>query len=323
MSDLISIILPVYNTEEHIHLCINSILNQTLKNFEVIMIDDGSTDNSPAICDYYQDKDSRFFAYHKKNGGLSTARNYGIEKATGTFITFIDSDDYIDHDYLEYLYMLVTKYNTSMSLCQHRVHYMNGSVKDYGTCGDEMLSAEKCIERMLYHDVIDTSAWAKLYEKKLFDSIRYPEGKIFEDIATTYKLMARCEKISVGYESKYNYVFHENSIVNSKFTPKKLDLLEMTDIMAKDVREKYPRLEKAVLRRRVYARFSTLNQMLGVKNMSAEKKEIIKFIRENSRSILKNKKVPMRDKFAVILLMINFKLYKFFWLLYKKNRTGQ
>lgn len=320
---LISVILPIYNIEGYLPKCMESVFAQTYKNIEIIMVDDGSTDNCPSLCDMYKEKDPRVVVYHKSNGGLSDARNHGIEHANGLFITCIDPDDYVDVDYVEYLYKIAEKYKARMSICQHRVHYDNGDIKENGKAGDESINTDKCIERMLYHDVIDTSAWAKLYHKELFESVSYPKGKIFEDIATTYALMLQCDHIAVGYESKYNYIFHNNSIVNGAFKRSKFDLVEMTDKMAKDVLTVYPRLDKAVLRRRVYARISTLNQMLSAKGYDTERKELIEFIKKNRGTILINSKAPKRDKVALNLLTINYQLYKFCWLSYQKKIMGE
>lgn len=316
---LISIILPIYNIEKYLPLCMESIFNQTYNNLEIIMVDDGSKEDCAKMCDNYAEKDSRVVVYHKKNGGLSDARNFGIKRAKGEYITCIDPDDYIDIDYVEYLYLLLKKYNTKLSICQHRVKYDNGSVKDLGTLGDEVLDSKTVLERMMYHDVIDTSACAKLYHRDLFKNVEYPKGKLFEDIGTTYALIIQCKNISVGYESKYNYIFHNNSIVNSSFKLNKIDLIEMTDKMAVDVLNVYPELEDAVLRRRVYSRFSTLNQMLTTEEYPKEKKKIIDFIKLNRLNIMTNKKAPKRDKIALILLSLNYRCYKFCWLKYQKK----
>ena len=177
-----------------------------------------------------------------------------------------------------------------MSICQHVTEYDNGTVKDHGSSGDELMDIETCLRRMLYHDVIDTSAWAKLYHRSLFDTVCYPVGKIFEDIGTTYALMMQCDAgIAVGYASKYHYMYHMNSIVNSSFSPRKLDLLEMTDKMGHEVIKAYPSLRQAVLRRRVYARFR----------------------------ILKDPRAPRRDKIAIRLLSVSYGLYKAFWRTYQ------
>lgn len=317
---LISIILPIYNVQAYLDKCMKSLFLQTYENLEFVMIDDGSDIECSKLCDTYLGKDARVVVYHKKNGGLSDARNYGINRATGEYITCIDPDDYVDCDYVEYLYKILVKYKAKMSIAQHRVYYDNGSIKENGTYGDEALKTEQCLERMLYHDVIDTSAWGKLYHKSLFEKVKYPKGKLFEDIGTTYALMLQCDYIAVGYESKYNYIFHNNSIVNGKFNLKKLDLIEMTDLMATDVLNSYPNLEKAVKRRQLYARFSTLNQMLNVgEEFEKEKKEIVNYIKKNKMEIFKNKRAPKRDKIAVFLFSINYSLYKFCWLTYQNR----
>lgn len=316
--NLISVILPIYNVSDYLDRCMKSVINQTYKNIEIIMVDDGSTDDSALKCDEYKEKDDRIVVFHKENGGLSDARNYGIKRASGDYITCVDSDDFVDLDYIEYLYSLITKYNVKMSICQHRVLYSNGKVKEFGKSGKEVLSSKKCLERMLYHDVIDTSAWAKLYDRSLFSDVEYPKGKLFEDIGTTYKLMLQCNNVAVGYESKYNYIIRRDSIVNCSFNPKKFDLLEMTDKMADDVLKLYPDLKKAVLRRQVYARFSTLNQMRNAKGFDNNRKHIIFYIKSNKDILLKDDKTPKRDVLAVKLLMCGYPIYKVCWNLYEK-----
>lgn len=316
---LISVVLPIYNIEKYLDRCMAAVLSQTYTNLEILMVDDGSPDGCPAMCDEYARKDPRVRALHKKNGGLSDARNYGIKHSTGEYIACIDPDDYVDSDYIEYLYDLIVKYGTRMSICQHITEYDNGTVNDHGGDGDELMTIEKCLGRLLYHDVIDTSAWAKLYHRSLFDTVSYPKGKIFEDIGTTYALIMQCsEGVSVGYASKYHYIYHMNSIVNSSFSPRKLNLLEMTDKMGHDVVKAYPSLKKAVLRRRVYARFSTLNQMLNAEGCEREREQIIRFILHHKKSILRDPLAPRRDKIAMRLLAIDYKLYKAFWTAYQK-----
>lgn len=323
---LISVIVPVYNVEKYIGRCIESILQQTYHNIEILLIDDGTEDNSGTICDDYARKDNRIIVYHKTNGGLSDARNYGIEKAEGEYITCIDSDDYVDEDYIEYLYSLQIKYNTPMSICQHRVLVGNkGRVCDMLLHGDELLSAKNCLKRMLYHDVIDTSAWAKLYHRDLFNHVSYPKGMVFEDIGTTYALILQCDNIAVGYEAKYNYVVHKNSIVNSRFSQRKLDMIAMTDKMADCVEARFPDLHPAVLRRRCYGRFSTLNQMLEVQDVEYKKirQDIIGYLKKNAWIVIRDPNTPKRDKFAYLSLMLGFSFYKHIWMLYRMISRGK
>lgn len=319
---LISVILPIYNIEQYLPTCMEALFSQTYKNLEFILIDDGSRKECSNLCDSYLDIDNRVVVYHKENGGLSDARNYGIKRSNGEYITCIDPDDYVDLDYVEYLFTVLNKYRCKMSICQHRIKYDNGSIKDNGRKQDEEIGTKLCIERMLYHDVIDTSAWGKLYHRSLFDKIEYPKGKLFEDIGTTYALMMKCGKIAVGYESKYNYIFHNNSIVNGEFKPNKLDMLEMTDKMATDVIDRYPELWKGVQRRQVYARFSTLNQMLNVVGYDKERQEILDYIKKYKKAIMFNSKNPKRDKIALIILTFSYKLYRFCWLKYENYIMG-
>lgn len=316
---LISVVVPVYNVEKYLNRCIDSILIQTYDNIEVLLIDDGSTDGSAKICDKYMKKDKRVTVFHKKNSGLSDARNVGIKRAKGIYITFVDSDDSIEVDMIEYLLFLIEKYNTKMAICSHNIVLCEGKyIKSLGNNKEEILSAENCIKKMLYHKDVDTSAWAKIYHKSLFKNIEYPKGKLFEDIGTTYKFFLESKNIACGYKNKYNYYIRKNSIVTKTFYEKKLDLLEMTDQMGKDVLKIFPDLKKAVLRRRVYARFSTLNQMINVVNYEKERKSIISFIRKEGYKVLIDLSAPNRDKFAIILVYLNEKLYEYIWKKIKK-----
>lgn len=319
--ELVSVIIPVYNVEDYIGKCIDSVVGQTYENIEIILVDDGSPDKAGRICDQFAEKDNRIAVYHKENGGLSDARNYGIDHANGEYYVFIDSDDYVDKNYIEYLVNLTTHYHCKLSICQHRVVFSNGTVKDHGRAGDELLYPSECLLRMLYHDVIDTSSWAKMYHRSLFENIRFPKGKIYEDIGTTYKFMLQCDRIAVGYESKYSYVYNNTSIVNGKFNEKKFELLEMTDQMAAEVNEKYPQLAIATERRRTYARFSTLNQMAGISGYEKEKSEIIAFIKGHTKMILLDKKAPIRDKIAMVTINISYKMYEKVWAEYKRSKA--
>lgn len=313
MRPLISVVLPIYRVEPFLERCLSSVVSQSYSNLEIILVDDGSPDNCPAMCDEFAKKDPRIVVIHKENGGLSDARNAGIRIAKGEYITFIDPDDYVENTYVSYLYSLIEKYGCRMSLCTHTVVFENGKRKVIGDNSDEKLDARQCLERMLYHDVIDTSAWAKLYHRDLFQEITYPEGMLFEDIGTTYRFMIQSGEIACGYKSQYFYILRKHSIVSGAFHEKKLDLITMTDQMAEAVERVFPDLKEAVLRRRVHARFSTLNQMLDVRDHRKEKREIIAFIKKNGAAILHNKKAPKRDKVGLLLLKLGYPVYRAGW----------
>lgn len=210
-----------------------------------------------------------------------------------------------------------------MSVCLHAV-VRNGHEHEQGSGNEFTISAHDCIESMLYHkEIADTSAWGKLYESSLFDTVKWPEGKLFEDIGTVYQLYEKSGTIACGELSKYYYFIRDDSITTSSFSLKKLDLLEMTDMMAWDVLAWYPDLKRAVLRRRVYARFSTLNQIIlgaGEAEYSNEKNKIIDFIKSHAAEVLLAPKTPRRDRIAIISLLVSVRLYAFLWRTYKNER---
>lgn len=322
--DLISVIVPIYNVGKYLEKCLKSIINQTYKNMEIILVDDGSTDNSGSICDKYVNVDSRINVIHKKNGGASEAKNVAIDIATGQYITFVDSDDYIQEDYIEYLYNLIKKYNCNMCVTAYYVENANKKITNFGkTYEEKLLNQEEAISRMLCEEGFSVSPWAKLYKKEIFKGIRYPVGKIYEDNETTYKLMEKCEKIAYGNEPKYTYVKRENSVMNTKFSEKRLELITLTDNMAEELYDRMPNIRDAIIRRKIYARLSILRQIIFSEN--EEDKKIAKQLRKELLSKYKkqffvNPKLDVRDKIAFISLCFGLTIYKLNWKIYLKMK---
>ncbi len=318
MEDLISVIVPVYKVEKYLNKCIESIVNQTYKNLEIILVDDGSPDECGKICDNYAQKDMRIKVIHKENGGLSDARNAGINISNGKYISFIDSDDYIDLEYIELLYKTIKKDKSDMAISSHKVIYENGTILEKATKEKSILEPKEVLKRILYDDGIDLSAWAKLYKIELFEEIRYPKGRLFEDAATTYKLVDKCKKISIISKSTYNYIIRGNSITNVNFSEKKMDLIISTEEMCNYIKKKYPDLEEAANRRLMYAYLSTLTQLIksNKRNKSVEKR-LYGYIKQNSKMILKDKNVPRRDKVAIISTKFGLGFYKIIWKIYE------
>ena len=181
------------------------------------------------------------------------------------------------------------------------------------------MDAKTVLERILYDENIDLSAWAKLYKTGLFEEIRYPKGRVFEDAATTYKLVDKSKKISIVSKSIYNYIIRNNSITNYKFTKKKMDLIISTQEMCDYIKNKYPDLEKACDRRLMYAYLSTLSQLAKSKEkFPEEQKQLTTYIKKNGKKILKDSRVPKRDKLGIISLTFGFKIYKILWKMYSK-----
>ena len=234
-NNLISIIIPVYNVEKYLNDCIESVVNQTYSNLEIILVDDGSPDNSPKICDDWSLKDSRIKVIHKSNGGLSDARNAGLDICSGEYIAFIDSDDYIDEDYIKLMYDFAK--DNSLELVQCGVKLVTedkGLIESIGYDKNCILSyKEHNLAMYDAHPSDNVISCNKLYHKKLFDNCRFPFGILNEDEATVYKCVFDAKQVGVLKNRMYNYVQHQNSIVNSVFNVKKLVI---TDILKERAR---------------------------------------------------------------------------------------
>lgn len=231
MDELISVIVPIYNVEKYLDNCVNSICNQTYQNLEIILVDDGSPDACPKMCEEYKKNDSRIRVIHKPNGGLSDARNCGIKEATGRYITCIDSDDYIEIDYIEYLYTLLIEVNADVSICNF---IKTKNLNETRTIKDSKrieFTSEQAIQEMLYARTFTTSAWGKMYKTELFDGVEYPARKYSEDMYTTYRLLEKAHKVVYGNQVCYYYVHRPNSILTSGFSSKHLDVFEALHIM--------------------------------------------------------------------------------------------
>lgn len=314
----ISVIIPMYKVEEYLKKCIESILKQTYANLEIIFVDDGSPDKCGEICEEYKKKDSRIKVIHKENGGLSDARNKGIDVATGKYVTFIDSDDYIEENYIEFLYNLMKKYNADISIGSHKIIY-NNRIIDKSTYKEFSENSEKVLEKILYDDGVDLSAWGKLYKIELFNEIRFPKGRLYEDSATTYKLIDLANVIAVSSRPIYNYVMRNNSISQGDFNLKKMELITSTNEMTDFIKKEYPNLEKACNRRMMWAYLSTLSQLAKSKKRNKDvEKQLLYYINKNRNKVLKDKKISNRDKFGIYASMFGFKFYKFIWNNYLK-----
>lgn len=219
----ISVIVPVYKVEMYIHRCIDSILNQTYRDFELILVDDGSPDTCGAICDEYAARDRRVVVIHQENGGLSAARNAGINWAFANsdsqWLTFIDSDDYWYERYLEVMLQAVTECNTQISTCNATVGEFSSDPAYYIPKKYETETAY-CDRSIIRHRI---PAWAKLYAKDLWKDIRFPVGKLHEDCFTTHKLLFQTRELATIRARMYFVTPNPNSITHVKWSPKRLD----------------------------------------------------------------------------------------------------
>ena len=223
----ISVIVPVYNVERYLTRCIDSILAQTYQNFELILVDDGSTDGSGTLCDSYMKKDSRIKVIHKKNGGLSDARNSGIDAAEGEFLSFIDSDDWVRPDFLNILHGNAVQYGADASVVNLHKEYDDGRIEKLNRVSEELLSREEALQNLYRIGIYINVACNKLYKSALFSDIRYPVGKLHEDGFTTYKLLYKANRVYYSNADLYCYYQRSGSIMNQPFTERRLDEYEV------------------------------------------------------------------------------------------------
>lgn len=219
MENLVSVIVPIYNVEKYVRHCIETIINQTYKNLEIILVDDGSTDASGQICEELAKTDSRIKVIHQKNEGLSGARNSGLDIAKGDYISFIDSDDYISENFINFLITSAKKQNSDLVICG----YVRGMKSYFRFSKDKSPKIECTISSRMAlenwhreHKKVETVAWNKLYKRKLFESgVRYPEKMYFEDVSTTHRLVNEAQTITFIKNKLYYYYQRKTSIQNS------------------------------------------------------------------------------------------------------------
>ncbi|OFV71346.1 glycosyltransferase family 2 protein [Acetobacterium wieringae] len=294
MCDLISVIVPVYKVEKYLERCVDSILKQTYINIEVILVDDGSPDLSGDICDQYKMKDSRIKVIHKENGGLSDARNVGIEMASGKYLTFIDSDDWIDIHYIYKLYTLLKSTNSEIAVCdflrtsneKNQFDNTDIEIREFSNIEAlEQLNGELNVQMVI--------ACAKLYNSALFQKIRFPIGKLHEDEFTTYRLIYNSPKTVLTTERLYYYWQRDDSITGTKFNLRsKLDAIEAIEERALFFeRIGQPELKAKTIKDLFYVYKNTNDSVKGLEKneqteLFREKKRILKFrLRETNQKI--------------------------------------
>lgn len=303
----ISIIVPVYNVENYLKRCIDSILNQTIKNTEIILINDGSQDRSGDICDEYKKKDNRVIVIHKENGGLSSARNAGLEIATGELVGFIDSDDWIEPDYYETLYNGIIKYNADISVMHFKI-VTNYEKIQFATKVKEQwvgFHRHQAMESFFTDNFIGNSAWNKLYRSNLFKDIKYPEGMLMEDKATTYKLINKSNLVVVNSSRKYHYYLRNDSIMQSNFNRKKFDSLKIHMDQIEFVDRNYPEFYELIRARYAYEAFRLLLMM--IRSNYSEKRDFercLKIIKDNVKYVLKEKRMGIHHKVYILLFYL-------------------
>lgn len=308
---MISVIVPVYNVEKYLERCVKSIAAQTYKDLEILLIDDGSTDKSGKMCDDFQQTDSRIKAFHKQNGGLSDARNYGIEHSAGEFISFVDSDDYIDEKMLETLHRLITENDADLAVCSAMDVFEGKEVTQVKEIKEFNLNKVESYKYMLRGDGIP-SACNKLYKRQTVGDVRFPVGKLYEDGFFTPQILKKVEKTAVTSKPMYYYFRRADSITTKPFRKGDLDVIEAYDKCVKQVKELCPEaLPYAEFRYR-NAYFNVLDKMLMRDDCKEipEYKQVVKYLKKHTAQIVKDPGFGKMRKIAAVALKFSVPLYK-------------
>ena len=302
MEDLVSIVVPVYNVIQYLDVCMKSILNQTYQRIEVILVDDGSTDGSEQKCDYYARIDDRVVAIHKKNGGLSDARNKGIALAKGTYIMFVDSDDIISLNIVNYLHSICEKYSADISICDPVHCYSTDEISFQDERKIKVLNADDAIVEMLYQKSFLVSAWGKLFRREFFDDILFPYGMLFEDSAIMYKIFNKASKIVYGDAKLYGYMHREGSITTSKFSKKDCDIIKICQHI-EDMSEKSANLQAAAKSYYTAAAFRIYLNAPRNGEFEQEIYECTQILNKNSKTVIKDTNIRKKLRLALLLYL--------------------
>ena len=242
MLPLISVIVPIYNTELYLDKCMQSILNQTYRNLEIILVDDGSTDNSSQMCDLYAGKDSRIRVIHKENGGQSSARNVGLNVCTGDYISFVDSDDWIELDMYSTLVEQLEKHGVDLAVSGRYDAYENSEVRRIGKQlgKNGVFSAYDILPQMALGQLSDFSVCDKLHKRNLWENIRFPEGEIYEDFAVMYKVLLAAGSVFLCDKPLYTYYHRSNSTVTGGFREALIFYPKQTREFLEFIESRYP-----------------------------------------------------------------------------------
>jgi glycosyltransferase involved in cell wall biosynthesis len=322
---LVSVIVPVYNVEPYLEECLQSLVNQTYSEYVLILVDDGSTDESGNICDKYGADYAQVTVYHKVNGGLSDARNYGVNRANSELIVFVDADDYVSPRYIEYLVDLRQKYRADVSIAACRTFsdgnkvFVSNDETDYR---EECMDTVTALNRMCYVDGFGVSAWAKLYDRKLLLKYPYPYGRLHEDLDTTYKIIGDCQTIAYGECPVYYYRQRASSITHQHLSNKHLYGLTAAEHQYEYMKQYYPECVKAANYLCVMETFVYISRLL---DQSQRSKFLVSMMRRRMKKYCVNaitdKKMKLPFKLKCTYVMMPYCMMMRCWRLHEKLKT--
>lgn len=298
---LISLIIPAYNVEKYLDGCLGSVTAQTYENLEIILVDDGSEDTSGAICDRWAERDHRIQVIHKKNGGPSSARNAGLDRAKGELIMFVDSDDLLHRQICEHLYHCLSTAGADIAICDP-VHIFDMTQFKF-TFSEQrrIMAAGEAIREMWYQHSFLSSCWGKLYRRRVLENLRFTEGRLYEDIDLLHQVFWRADRIVYDPSKLYGYVHRKNSITNRDFTLRDVYILDVADKILAFAGEKDQSLLPAA---QAYSVVAGLRVELNAEK-TAELEEAHararQFVQKYGRTVLKDKNIRKKTRMGLIM----------------------
>jgi glycosyltransferase involved in cell wall biosynthesis len=318
-------VVSCFNIATYVGACLESIAAQTYASLDVILVDDGSTDGTGAVLDHFASGRGGWRVLAKSNEGPSSARNAGIEVAKGEWLIFVDGDDVLGPRAVEGLLGVALTSGVALACGNHFVRSRGRDVVVW-PAGDAVrsLSQREAFESVLYHREIDVSAWGKIYALRLFKSVRYPEGRIYEDTYVFDDILAETDRVAYLATPLYHYVMRPGSIVHVAWSGKQLQFIDAVDKFAAHAEDLYPDLAPGALRRRVHARLSVLRYMERTKDGDKlPRADVVAYIRTTGRAVFGDPKAPTRDKIGIVLVLISPKLFFWFWRVYSVLRNDR
>lgn len=309
--DLISVIIPIYNAEKYISKMMKALSKQTYSNIEIILVDDGSKDSSFQICEKYASELSRVQAFRKENGGAASARNYGFRKSKGKYITFVDADDWITEDYIEFLYDLMVDNEADISICGYKKCFQYPVIFENKHNPVRIFTAEEALENLLYRRNLTNSPCLKLLKREMFEEFMFPEGMLYEDLAVVYQWLGASRRIVYSPDVKYYYFQRQGSSMHSSFNRKKWDLIRISEIIRKYICQKYPMLEAGANSRLFISSLQMVREVPLGKKYKPYRIKLRKNIRWLRLEIFLDKRTDKKTKVLAIASYLPYPVLKF------------
>lgn len=314
MEHLISVIVPVYNVEKFLPSCIDSILSQTYKKLEILLVDDGSTDACPAICDAYAAKDDRVRVMHKRNSGVSETRNMGLDLARGDYLCFVDADDTIDEGYVENLYQMLREKDADVALCGWHEFFPESGQPFPAVFLDpeetQVWNREQTLKALLYQIPIDCAFWAKLYKRELFEGIRMTPGRVYEDMEAGFQVFERVDLACYNPYKGYRYLLRDNGIIRGDFSERKMDQINFVEEMKERLLPGYPVLEPAIWSRFFRANCHIYLQIPDGPEYGKYRRRIEENIVESRWKVLRDPHARKGTRIAALCTYLGFPFFR-------------